>query len=213
MNERSFECYLCHIKIKSGLSYLVRHMRTHTIPCFFECPLTKCRKTFTRRYRLKTHFKDKHGDCEFPQKLKKVTRRRYIQPSVKTYQCTICNKLLRHGKANLRRHMENVHKKTIIKSKKESDKTWKGKGRARTRYVCICKKMFSTKSAIDEHVTSVHGGDRFICSICFGRADTFTMFSTKKALLLHCARVKHDVPDIVEPTHAVQFQIESDEST
>lgn len=209
MDVRSFECYLCHKNFKSSVSFLNRHMKKHTIACFFECPM--CQKTFTRRYSLKIHYKQKHGDGELQQTIKKVTTKRYSQPSVKTYQCPICKKIYRHRKANLQQHMEKVHEKTAIKSIK---KTSKGKGRVRTRYACICRKMFSTQSALYDHTSSVHGGDRYTCTICLPRTSRHgaAFFTTKRALLSHCARAKHGVPDIVEPLHALMFQWNSDES-
>lgn len=211
MDEKSFECYLCHIKITSSLSHLIRHMRIHKSACFFECPHTKCKKTFTRKYSLRIHYKKAHGDVEFPKKLKKVTTKSYLKTRVKSYQCSMCNKLIRHGKANLRRHMENVHK--IVSKKPKKINT--NRGRVRTRYVCLCQKVFTTKNAINDHVTSVHGGDRYVCTICYPRTTRpgAVFFTSKRALLQHCNRANHEAPDIVEPFRAVMHHWNSEEST
>lgn len=192
---------------------MTEHMKTHKGMCFLKCP--QCQKTFTRRHGLKSHYKQSHGIGELPQKIEKVTKKSYLQPSVKTHQCSICNKVLRHGKGNLRRHMENVHKQkqSIIKPKK-SNKQHAGRGRVRTRYVCNCHMVFTTKNAITEHISSVHGGDRYVCTICYHKAirPESSFFTTKRALVLHCARGNHELPDIVEPLTAVIHLWNSDES-
>lgn len=86
--------------------------------------------------------------------------------------------------------------------------------KCRTRYVCVCRKEFDSKKKIGDHITSVHGGDRYVCTICYMQAKNpaRAWFKTKKALLTHCNRVQHDIPDINEPIRNAVFLKDSDES-
>lgn len=62
-----------------------------------------------------------------------------------------------------------------------------------------------------DHLFSVHGGDRFICSICYMKnRKKGVWFTTKYSLLRHCRRVKHDIPDIVQVIPVAEFQADED---
>lgn len=284
-------------------------MEVHFRSCFFQCPYKKCKGTFTKKYNLKVHYENKHSGNVFPRNLKKVTTKAYSAKSGKTYPCPMCNKLFRHRKSNLQRHIQNVHKSVtqvacdnnaneeegeVVRGETEIElgmdialqslhaenqdsatagqgegntigqpmNIWSedemeldmarmalhthtdtdqnkdsaiteieedeldeqpmkqraarhGKGRVRTRYVCVCKKMFDTKQKITDHVTSQHGGDRYVCSLCFikSKHPEHAWFATKQALLRHCNRAEHLIPDITEPLHTAMIHWNSEESS
>lgn len=58
--------------------------------------------------------------------------------------------------------------------------------RVLTKYMCYCEKVFATKQKMVEHARNVHGGDRFLCTICN------IWFAAKSSLILHYKRKMHD---------------------
>lgn len=78
------------------------------------------------------------------------------------------------------------------------------------RFMCVCEKTFLTKEAMLEHVRIVHGGDRYVCSICLMQ-NTNIWFESKAALLLHCNQANHDFPECPGPIPRAAFLFESEE--
>lgn len=105
-----------------------------------------------------------------------------------------------------------------IDSKQQQISSNSGKGvrrrRISTRYVCVCKKIYTTKQQMMDHVTSVHGGDRYVCTICLMKSKNpnRAWFSSKANLLRHCNRVEHDIEEITSPIHAAVYHADSEES-
>lgn len=58
----------------------------------------------------------------------------------------------------------------------------------RTRYVCVCNRIFTTQKQIKDHISAVHSGDKYVCTICLPKLKTpeRAWFSTKEALIDHC---------------------------
>lgn len=65
----SFECYLCHIQLKSKLSNLRRHIKLHGPNIkLFKCAV--CKKGYQTKSNLRVHWNDKHRDQQEQQQFK-----------------------------------------------------------------------------------------------------------------------------------------------
>lgn len=65
-------------------------------------------------------------------------------------------------------------------------------------FVCVCEKEFKSKQKITEHIRSIHGGDRFLCTICmdFKSGGSGGWFNSKSSLLRHYNRKNHTIPNL-----------------
>lgn len=69
----------------------------------------------------------------------------------------------------------------------------------KTIYVCVCEREYCSKQKLIDHLRSVHGGDRWLCSICYmSNKSRGVWFTTRASLLRHCRNVKHGIPDIIQ---------------
>lgn len=63
------------------------------------------------------------------------------------------------------------------------------------KFVCVCGKTYSAKQKVDDHIKAVHGGDRYVCSICAkSDYDKDFWFSSKSSFIRHCNRRNHEIP-------------------
>lgn len=70
-----------------------------------------------------------------------------------------------------------------------------------SRFACICSKTFATKQKMEEHVQSIHGGNRYACTQC----DPVKWFTSKTNLRRHCTIAKHVLPPQMNRTQMIGF--------
>lgn len=104
--------------------------------------------------------------------------------------------------ANIEETLNEISK-NVPKEEQEKEK--------KLLFMCVCEKVYKNKQAFYQHIRSVHGGDRYGCTICIAQDRKRSMwFYSKKQLLDHCKKAKHDIPENTSAISALQFLIEDD---
>lgn len=63
-----------------------------------------------------------------------------------------------------------------------------------TKYVCVCGNTYASKQKMDEHILSIHAGDRYFCSFCFRQNKQMIWFVNRSRLARHCENYGHGIP-------------------
>lgn len=139
-----YQCYLCKKIIDSKKSNLLRHFKlAHISSNYFLCPVVRCGITFKTRYNLQSHYQTIHGKNTLPRNLATTTReKKFSSKFVKTFKCDLCNKIFRHRKSNLMKHIKNIHQSDLPKISCTAEN---------------CDLMFYSVSNMERHLGRVHG--------------------------------------------------------
>lgn len=80
----------------------------------------------------------------------------------------------------------------LSKGKYEDDKEEDTKpSDEKYQYMCVCEKLYSTKQKMIQHVRSIHGTDKFICTVCMDEQKKNFWFSNISSLKRHCKKAAH----------------------
>lgn len=145
-DQKKYVCPFCGKAFKRR-TVLVKHKKLHTNPREMICDL--CGKAFNDKCTLKTHimllhektrnFKCPKCELTFPLKatlIKHIMRHNPVRD--KLYSCQICNMVYK-DKSSLTRHFATKH------------------GSGTQKFICICKKEYTTLSNLQKHQLKHHG--------------------------------------------------------
>lgn len=111
---------------------------------------------------------------------------------------------------NVKLVRKNVRRSERTSANKEETKEAEKKPKT-VVYVCVCGKEFSAKQKVNDHIRNIHGGDRYICTICAdSNYNSEFWFTSKGSLKRHCDRKKHELPPETNQMKGLAF-INSDD--
>ncbi|XP_028158561.1 zinc finger protein 676-like [Ostrinia nubilalis] len=177
------ECHICHKMVR--VIQLKYHVQRHENKNRYEC--SDCNKVFSHLATYQAHLKYSRAHASedvfkfpcpmcnkgYPTKEAMQDHFNYQHLGKTAHKCPVCEKPLA-SRANVEKHMMRVHGK-----KKEKPRN----------HVChVCKKGFTDKKALNQHLV-IHSGDRpLACDVCQ------QTFKHKASLYTHRKRVHKVFP-------------------
>ncbi|KAL0858413.1 hypothetical protein ABMA27_012292 [Loxostege sticticalis] len=177
------ECHICHKMVR--VIQLKYHIQRHENQHRYEC--TDCNKVFSHLATYQAHLKYSRAHASeevfkfpcpmcnkgYPTKESMQDHFNYQHLGKTAHKCPVCEKPLA-SRANVEKHMMRVHGK-----KKEKPRN----------HVCnVCRKAFTDKKALNQHLV-IHSGERPLsCDVCQ------QTFKHKASLYTHRKRVHKVFP-------------------
>ncbi|XP_065207343.1 zinc finger protein 142-like [Planococcus citri] len=158
-SDKLHKCAFCHVRFKSSSSRIRHESKFHKSDDKVYC--AHCDKAFNRKANLEKHIEEKHINfkeircdiCqkEFPVQYLLTEHKRIIHEKKRPFQCDEC------GKTFITKHKLKTH-----------ELTHKPRDHSNMDTHCdLCKRHFSSKSNLKEHMKMIHDGIKpFKCPTC-----------------------------------------------